>query len=337
MGIEAASFISELVPANPTGADDYATADDHIRLVKSVLQGQFPNFGAVAVNATPADLDILAGAAAVGLTTTELLFLNGVTSDLQAQLDAKAVIAHAHTAADVTSGTFANARIVVGNVTQHVAAINHDLLLNFLGAEHVDWAVTGAEDIFTDRLPTATEAVKGIVERATQAEVDARTDTTRYVSPVTIGSIPRSFIKTADEPVNNSITLQDDNHFIALPVETNTRYLLRCIFVGIDGPGGGYRLKFTFTNALQDGYAGYTLRDAIGGVQHDANQDISTNVITFTGPSTSVEIITIDGTFLTNATTGGTFKLEWAQQSATVGNTDLKAGSLIQLIKIPSG
>ena len=36
----------------------------------------------------------------------------------------------------ITTGTFANARIAVGNVTQHQGSINHDALSNFLTSEH---------------------------------------------------------------------------------------------------------------------------------------------------------------------------------------------------------
>lgn len=61
MGFEVATFISELVATNPTGADDYATADDHLRLVKAVLQAQFPNFTAAAVNTNVADLNTIVG------------------------------------------------------------------------------------------------------------------------------------------------------------------------------------------------------------------------------------------------------------------------------------
>lgn len=43
--------------------------------------------------------------------------------------------------------------------------------------------------IATARLPTASESARGAVERATQAEVDAGTDTTRYVSPATLRSL----------------------------------------------------------------------------------------------------------------------------------------------------
>lgn len=55
--------------------------------------------------------------------------------------------------AAVTWVNVPNANITVGSVTQHVASIDHDGLLNFLAAEHIDWAVTGAEDIHVDRLP----------------------------------------------------------------------------------------------------------------------------------------------------------------------------------------
>ena len=50
----------------------------------------------------------------------------------------------------VTWANVPNANITVGSVTQHVASINHDLLLNFLAAEHVDWAGAGAGTIHTD-------------------------------------------------------------------------------------------------------------------------------------------------------------------------------------------
>jgi len=38
-------------------------------------------------------------------------------------------------------------------VTQHEAAIDHDALSGFVAAEHIDWSVTGAENINVDRIP----------------------------------------------------------------------------------------------------------------------------------------------------------------------------------------
>lgn len=43
MGLESANYISGLVTSNPTGSDERSQGDDHIRLLKSVLKGTFPN------------------------------------------------------------------------------------------------------------------------------------------------------------------------------------------------------------------------------------------------------------------------------------------------------
>jgi len=43
MGLETGTYISDLIATNPVGAtDDRATADDHLRLIKAVLQNTFP-------------------------------------------------------------------------------------------------------------------------------------------------------------------------------------------------------------------------------------------------------------------------------------------------------
>ena len=46
MTVETANFISGLVPAYPPGSDSISEGDDHLRLLKSVLQGTFPNANA---------------------------------------------------------------------------------------------------------------------------------------------------------------------------------------------------------------------------------------------------------------------------------------------------
>ena len=50
MALESATYISDLVITNPTGADSKSTSDDHHRLIKSTLKATFPNVtGAVTV------------------------------------------------------------------------------------------------------------------------------------------------------------------------------------------------------------------------------------------------------------------------------------------------
>lgn len=43
MGLEAGTYVNDLVTTNPAGADGKAQGDDHLRLIKSVLKATFPN------------------------------------------------------------------------------------------------------------------------------------------------------------------------------------------------------------------------------------------------------------------------------------------------------
>lgn len=56
MALESAQFISQLNTANPTSTDAVSQADDHLRLIKAVLQNTFPNLNGP-VTATPALLN----------------------------------------------------------------------------------------------------------------------------------------------------------------------------------------------------------------------------------------------------------------------------------------
>lgn len=74
MSLETASYISGLNPLNPLGTDPIAFTDDHIRLLKVVLQSTFPNLDGP-VTVTPADLNDLLRKA--GGTLTGPLVLAG--------------------------------------------------------------------------------------------------------------------------------------------------------------------------------------------------------------------------------------------------------------------
>jgi hypothetical protein len=66
MGVETATFISQLSATNPLATDPISQGDDQIRLVKDVLQKQFTTLGAAAVTTTAAELNLLDGKTAVG-------------------------------------------------------------------------------------------------------------------------------------------------------------------------------------------------------------------------------------------------------------------------------
>lgn len=71
MGLESVTYISDLVATNPAAGDGVSAGDDHIRNIKAGLLATFPNVtGAV----TP--------------THTELNYVDGVTSNIQTQINA---------------------------------------------------------------------------------------------------------------------------------------------------------------------------------------------------------------------------------------------------------
>ena len=72
MGLESASYISELVDTNPVVGDPVGEGDDHLRLIKTVLQTQFSG---------------LSGTTAVTTSEEELNYVDGVTSAIQTQID----------------------------------------------------------------------------------------------------------------------------------------------------------------------------------------------------------------------------------------------------------
>ena len=114
MALETATTINQLNPLFPVATDGLAQADDHMRLIKSTIQNTFPNITG-AITSTQAELNLLDGLTsttaelnkldgftgavadlnyakdlrATGVTSTEYDYLDGVTSNLQTQLNSK--------------------------------------------------------------------------------------------------------------------------------------------------------------------------------------------------------------------------------------------------------
>lgn len=107
MALESATYLNQLVATNPTGTDQKAQGDDHIRLLKAVLQATFPNING-AVNPTPAQLN----------------YLVGVTSLIQEQLNARPrTVYGTFTTAALAAEAFQLNAITHGLGTDNVAVI----------------------------------------------------------------------------------------------------------------------------------------------------------------------------------------------------------------------
>jgi hypothetical protein len=86
MSVESASYISQLVSANPASSDPVSDGATHLRLLKSVLQTQFPNLGTLAVTPTAYQLNqfvpigtIMIWHSTVATIPTGWAFCNGQT------------------------------------------------------------------------------------------------------------------------------------------------------------------------------------------------------------------------------------------------------------------
>ena len=112
MTVETASYISQLDPTYPAAGDPKSEGDNHLRLVKTVLQTQFPNFGTAAMNATVGELNYM-----VGVTSLVQTQLNTLTSAKAAKAGDTYTGAH-----DFTGGTIAVPTATVGDATTKAAS-----------------------------------------------------------------------------------------------------------------------------------------------------------------------------------------------------------------------
>ena len=102
MGVETATYISQLSATNPLATDPISQGDDHLRLIKSVLQAQFSGLsGTTAVTADGAEMNLLDGCTA---TTTELNYLDITTLGQSEQ--SKVLTADANGDVTIEDGAF---------------------------------------------------------------------------------------------------------------------------------------------------------------------------------------------------------------------------------------
>ena len=73
MGVETATYISQLSATNPLGSDPISEGDQQIRLVKDVLQKQFTTLGTAAVTASATELNLLDGLSTLAQEGTAIL------------------------------------------------------------------------------------------------------------------------------------------------------------------------------------------------------------------------------------------------------------------------
>jgi hypothetical protein len=135
MGIETATYLDDLNASLPAGTDDRSEGDNHIRLLKSVLQNTFPNItGAVTV--TQSDLNNIGTfASSTGETWTGTHDFTGATITVPTQTAGDNTTKAASTAfvtaavSGATAGSAPTLSVVTGT-TQTAVANTHYVLTN---------------------------------------------------------------------------------------------------------------------------------------------------------------------------------------------------------------
>jgi hypothetical protein len=150
-----------------------------------------------------------------------------------------------------------------------------------------------------------------------------------------LGVTPLFVRKTADEIVNNSSTLQDDDH-LTLSISANATYVVEAMFIYDGTTTADVKLSWV-------GPSGATLDWVRGGLDSGAAAAAGSMNQGYQSISGTPSLGTIGiGTkmaatpkgLLKTSSTAGTFKLQWAQNTADPTNTTMYTNSWLQLRQV---
>ncbi len=155
------------------------------------------------------------------------------------------------------------------------------------------------------------------------------------------GATILSAYKTADETVNASSTFQDDDH-LSFTVDASTNYIVELVLIGSQiSTSPDFKAQFILPS--HDGTTTYlNTLCSTGSIAtfQTFNDDVTGTTVFFTsgltncmGDNTGNNMLRTNGV-VTIGGTGGTFKLQWAQNTLTASDTILRVGSYLKLTKI---
>lgn len=138
-----------------------------------------------------------------------------------------------------------------------------------------------------------------------------------------------SAVKTSAESRTSTTTLADDSELVlSLAADRRVRFEAH---LDVYQDGGDLKFFFTFSNSPQNGlFAKWHAIDASGVSDEDIVGTVSANTVTSMTDANKYSLHIV-GQFRTNATTGGTLTLEWAQNSSDVDATILAVNSWMKI------
>lgn len=133
-------------------------------------------------------------------------------------------------------------------------------------------------------------------------------------------------VKSEDETINTDSTLSVDEFINLLPMNTNELYRITGQLFVTSAATPDFKAAFNCSNAPQ--FMCINFNDAAGT---SGTQVADATAVAFTIADTNPVCITIDGLVKSNASTGGTIDLEWAQNTSNAANTTVHAGSWVKV------
>ncbi len=139
-------------------------------------------------------------------------------------------------------------------------------------------------------------------------------------------------VKTANELISSSITMQDDDHIFGYNLVADKYYAIEGCFI-CSGSTGDLDFLFDFTNARQSGRVSHYLSDdTVHTTAENFNGSIQLEHLVILGSGS--QMVHIIGWFLSNATTGGTMKMRWAQNSSSGTATNMQSGTWVRITQM---
>lgn len=192
------------------------------------------------------------GTTAITATAAELNHVDGVTSNIQTQLNGKqATITGAATTITGSNLTTSRALVSDGSGKVAVSAVTSTELGLLSGLTTLSGNNTGDE-------VAATTSVSGIVELATNAETITGTDTSRTVTPAGVAAAldAKKYVGTIGDGTSDVITLTNATHGLGTDSSSFLIQLLDnsgyTVFADVQRIGSG-SITFTFSSAPASG------------------------------------------------------------------------------------
>lgn len=154
----------------------------------------------------------------------------------------------------------------------------------------------------------------------THAQIDAHLALKRFTA----------IIKSADESVNNSNTLQADDALL-LTVPANKTVTFRGLVWFNTLAAADFKCRFNFAGSVLQIHW-ITSPAGLGPITESTDEAIPSTTQTVTGTGTTAGYVEFDGIAVADGSNRA-LTFQWAQNTATVGNTTVKVGSFIEYIQ----